>query len=432
MTDPATSPGTSRRGFLKLAAAGSAATLGRTRMARAEPKTITILHESSFIKPFDDHMSKVLAPAYEKLTGVKIVYETTSVGGLPTRISTIEETGSGPDIAMNVLLEVIQFGEKYLDVGDIAEAIGQAQGGWYPAGKEAVLVDGTWKAVPFCNIGQLMNWRTDWFAEVGVRTFPETWEELYEVGKKLKAKDHPFGFELGHGIGDDHGWLYPLLWSYGGAEVSADGKTVVIDSDETARAVDFARKFFRDTMLDDVLGWTDVSNNKARMAERISCTNNAESILWFAKREFPEIAKVTNQAMNPAGPKGRFHLLNQVSHSIFSFSPVREEAKAFMRWLMDPKQLGDWYAAGDSYYQPLLHAYDNAPMWNVEPRNIPYREALANAHLPGWPAAASRQTTESVAKYVVVDMFAKACAGASTAAVIKTAEAQLKEIYRSA
>ena len=97
-----------------------------------------------------------------------------------------------------------------------------------------------------------MNWRTDWFAEVGVKKFPETWEELYEVGKKLKAKDHPFGFELGHGFGDNHGWLYPLLWSYGGAEVAADGKTVVIDSDETARAVDFARKFFKDTMLDDV------------------------------------------------------------------------------------------------------------------------------------------------------------------------------------
>ena len=40
------------------------------------------------------------------------------------------------------------------------------------------------------------------------------------------------------------------------------------------------------------------------------------------------------------------------------------------------------------------------------------------------------QLAESVAKYVVVDMFAKACAGASTKDVIKNAEAQLKEIYR--
>jgi len=39
---------------------------------------------------------------------------------------------------------------------------------------------------------------------------------------------------------------------------------------------------------------------------------------------------------------------------------------------------------------------------------------------------------ESVAKYIVVDMFAKACGGASTKDVIKSADAQLKEIYRSA
>ncbi|WP_457848578.1 hypothetical protein, partial [Staphylococcus aureus] len=83
---------------------------------------------------------------------------------------------------------------------------------------------------------------------------------------------------------DNHGWLYPLLWSYGGHEVEPDGKTIVLDSDETARAVDFARKFFQQTMLEDVLGWTDVNNNKAWLSEQISCTNNAESILWVAKR----------------------------------------------------------------------------------------------------------------------------------------------------
>jgi multiple sugar transport system substrate-binding protein len=39
---------------------------------------------------------------------------------------------------------------------------------------------------------------------------------------------------------------------------------------------------------------------------------------------------------------------------------------------------------------------------------------------------------ESVAKYVVVDMFAKACAGAATKDVIANAEVQLKQIYRQA
>ena len=422
---------TSRRKFLELAGLGAAATAIRPRPAGAQGKSLTFLHESSFIKTYDEYFQKTLAPAYEKETGVKVNYELTSVGSLPTRVSTIAETGSGADITMNIILMPFLFSEKYLDVSDIAEEIGQKQGGWYDAGREAAVVDGKWKAMPFSNIGQLMNWRTDWFAEVGVKKFPETWEELYEVGKKLKAEDHPFGFELGHGFGDNHGWIYPLLWSYGGHEVEEDGKTVIIDSDETARAVDFARKFFKDTMLDDVLGWTDVSNNKAWMAEQISCTNNAESILWVAKRDFPEIGKVTDQAMNPAGPKGRFHVLNGVSHSIFNFSPAKDEARRFLHWLMDEKQLGGWYAIADSYYQPLLHGYDNAPMWQVEPRNIPYRDSLANAHILGWPAPPNRRLAESVAKYVVVDMFAKACAGASTKEVIKNAEAQLKEIYRT-
>jgi multiple sugar transport system substrate-binding protein len=421
---------TSRRGFLKLAGVGAMGAAIGARPAVAQSKSLTLLHESSFIKTFDEYFQKTLAPAYEKETGVKVNYELTSVGSLPTRISTIAETGSGADVTMTFFLLPFLFDEKLLDVSDIAEEAGKKQGEWYDAAKEAAVVNGKWKVIPFSNIGQLMNWRTDWFKEVGVTKFPETWDELYEVGKKLKAKDHPFGFELGHGFGDNHGWLYPLLWSYGAHEVEPDGKTVVIDSDETARAVDFARKFFRDTMLDDVLGWTDVSNNKGFFAEQISCTNNAESILWLGKRDFPEIGKVTDQAMHPAGPKGRFHIMSAISHGIFNFSPQKEEARAFLRWLMDEKQLGGWYASADTYYQPLLHAYDNAPMWQVEPRNIPYRDALANAHLLGWPAPPSRFLAESIAKYVIVDMFAKACAGASTKEVIKNAEAQLKEIYR--
>ena len=37
-----------------------------------------------------------------------------------------------------------------------------------------------------------------------------------------------------------------------------------------------------------------------------------------------------------------------------------------------------------------------------------------------------------VAKYVVVDMFAKACAGKSTKDVIAEANAQLKQIFKTA
>jgi multiple sugar transport system substrate-binding protein len=98
---------------------------------------------------------------------------------------------------------------------------------------------------------------------------------------------------------------------------------------------------------------------------------------------------------------------------------------------MAPPQAGPWLDIAVTYYQPFLHAYDDAPMWKVEPRNLPYRDALKTSHLPGWPAPLSRAQSESVAKFVVVDMFAKACAGKSTKDVIADAAAQLKQIYRA-
>jgi len=421
---------TTRRDFLTVTALGAAAVLG-PRRAVAAPKSMSVLHESSFIKPFDDFFVQKLAPEYEKLTGIKVNYEPVSVGSLLTRTTTVAETRSGPEITAIGLNTAWLFDQSFVDVTDIATDVGKKLGGWYDSVFDAVVINKKWKGLPWGNIGQLEVYRTDWFKEVGVTKFPDTWEDLLAAGRLLKQKGHPFGFELGHGFGDNHGWLYPLLWSYGGREVDRDGKTVLLDSDETAKAVDFCRRFYKETMFEDVLGWTDVNNNKAYLGEQISCTNNASSILVVAKRDFPEIGKVTDHALNPQGAKGRYHLLNPQSHSLFAHAPDPAAAKAFLRWLYDDKQLSAWLASADAYYAPFLHAYDNHPMWNPEPRYIPYKESLKTSHLPGWPGPPSRPMSESMAKYVVVDMFAKACQGTSTKEVIATAVAQLKQIYKA-
>ena len=49
------------------------------------------------------------------------------------------------------------FDDKFVDVSDIAAEIGKESGGWYESAQEAVVVNGKWKAIPFGNIGQLMN-----------------------------------------------------------------------------------------------------------------------------------------------------------------------------------------------------------------------------------------------------------------------------------
>jgi multiple sugar transport system substrate-binding protein len=403
--------------------AGAAAPAGKT-------SALTFMQENCFIKGFDDYFTKTLAPEYQKQTGIEVHFDGISVGGIQAKITAAVETNAGPETAMQSFNWPQLYAQKLVDVSDIADRMGAQYGGWKDVIKEAVVVDGRWKALPVGNIGQLMVYRVDWFKEAGVDEFPQTWDELLEVGKRMKARGRPFGFEYGHGFGDNHGWMYPLLWSYGGREVDQDGKTVVLDSDETARAVDWARKFFEEANLQDVLGWTDVNNNKAFLGEQISATNNASSILTVANNEFPAIAPHIGHALNPVGPKNeRFHMLNPWSYSAFTFAPDVEAAKAFLQWLVDERQFSGRLVAADAYFAPFLNSFDTHPMWDNDPRMKPFKESVQYSHLPGWPGPGDRRASESLAKYVIADMFAGAASGKSTKEVIATATGQLKQIY---
>ena len=65
----------SRRVFLKRTALGTAGALLSPGIVRAQPKSLTMMHESSFVPPYDAFFKNKLAAAYEKLTGIKVNYE---------------------------------------------------------------------------------------------------------------------------------------------------------------------------------------------------------------------------------------------------------------------------------------------------------------------------------------------------------------------
>ena len=423
---------TSRRDFLKLGAAGamgaSVTAAWRPGRAEAKPAQITFIRESSYVKEFDEHFKNVLIPRYQQETGIKLNYEIVAAGGsaVPRNISIVE---SKAPVDAGWLQQEWLFREGLLDVSDIAEEVGKQQGGWYPEIKNLSIWEGKWKSVPFGNIGQVMVYRKDWFDQIGATTFPDTWEEFYEVGVKLKKAGHPYGMSMGHGYADNNSWLLPLLWGFGAQVVAKDGKTITLDSNETAKAVDYVRKLYKDACLDDCVGWLDPHNNKAFLTSQISCTNNAMSILISAKRDLPEMGKVTDQALNPKGPKGRFHSLVPVTHGIFAHTPDPAATKHFLKWLMDPKQVGPWYRSAQMYHAPFLHAYDKDEEWNKELRFKPDLKVLETGKLVSWPAPADRKAGEVVNKWVVIDMFAKACTGAPTKQVIADAVTGLKQIY---
>jgi len=119
---------------------------------------------------------------------------------------------------------------------------------------------------------------------------------------------------LAHAFGDANAFWYPYLWSWGGKEVEADGKTVVLNSPGTIESVKFAVGLWKDACDEGAFAWDDSGNNRAFLAGTISATNNGASIYIEAKKK-PDMYRTDDgkplkddcfHTPLPKGPAGPF------------------------------------------------------------------------------------------------------------------------------
>jgi len=422
----------SRRKFIGMVAGTTAAmSFGTFLRSGLGAARVNVLTWSNTLNAMDDVLREQ-AKEYTKAKGVEISFEFINQTDLPTKTAAAVESGAGPDIITLWSNGPHLHGKALIDMGDITDSLGKELKGWTNIGKDIALVGKTWKAVPWAIIPICITYRSDWCKEVGYTKFPDTYDEFLVMAKKLKDKGHPVGFALGRAIGDGNQSHYPMLWAFGGAECKKDGKTVTINSPETAKAVDYRRKLYQDGETEDVLSWDDSSNNRAFLAEAVSVTGNAASIYWAEKKNAPQLREVTNHALWPKGPAGRFGYSTAISLGIFKFSKVQKEAKEFIKWLLQPKQYSAWMGIGEGMMAGLLNYYEDHPVWKKDPKLEVIREIPKYVRMPGYPGPPTRHAAEAMVKYVIVNMFARACKGTSTPETIKIAESELKEIYSKA
>ena len=422
----------SRRSFLGVTASATAAlsfgTFIRSGLGAAK---VNVLTWSNTLGAMDDVLREQ-AKQYTKEKGVEISFEFINQTDLPTKTAAAVESGAGPDIITLWSDGPHLFDKALVDVNDVADGLGKDLKGWTNIAKDIAVVNKTWKAVPWAIIPICITYRSDWLKEVGYAKFPDTYADMLVMAKKLKDKGHPVGFALGRAIGDGNQSHYPMLWAFGGAECKADGKTVNINTPETARVVDYRRQLFKDGETEDILSWDDSSNNRAFLAEAVSVTGNAASIYWAEQKNAPQLRAVTDHALWPQGPAGRFGYSTAISLGIFRFSKSQKEAKEFISWLLSPKQYSAWMGIGEGMTAGLLNYYEDDPVWKKDPKLEVVRQIPKYVRMPGYPGPPTRYAAESMVKYVVVNMFARACKGTATAETIRIAEQELKEIYSKA
>ena len=439
-------PRTSRRRLLQLSGSGAlAASTGglagilATGRAPAYAQTSTVhwLKWNDFVPAADEHLRKVAIPAAEKALGMKITLETINANDLQARTTAGIQSKTGPDLIMGFNSNPQLYAESVVDVSALCEAVGTAQGGYYDIAKGNCHDGNKWISVPYAIIGGMIAYRKSWFTEVGATSFPTTFDEYRTVGKKLKAAGHPIGQTLGHTFGDAPGFAYPFMWSFGGKEVEADGKTVAINSKETVESVKFMTAFWKDAMDEGGLAWDDSSNNRAFLSGTVSATLNGASIYIEAMRKPAQYQTEAGKPLKddilharpPKGPAGAYAFHANQSTMLMNYSKNQKGALEFLKWFHTPANYEGWFTIQKGFACGPAKVWETNKMWDEDPVMDPYRDAAKFGRVPGFAGRPNQKAAEALTKYIIVDMYAKAVQGMPAEDAVKWAEGELKKIY---
>ena len=304
------------------------------------------------------------------------------------------------------------FAKSLADVSDVATYLNDQGGGYFPAGPNFCKVGGKWLGVPLGQNNWFMNYREDWFKEVGVTKFPDTWDDMLAVGTKLKANGHPIGMTFSDKAGGD-GNATPrmMLWAFGGKEFNADG-SLALDSKETIAALEFAIKLHNAAGDPAEVAYDDGANNAAFLAGKISMTPNVNTIYLPALKTAPAIAAAMNHAIPPQGPGGRFTGVQLNWWGILNNTKGidLDASKDLIKQFFSIKNLGAFFKAGQGYILPMLPKYESEPIWSPDPKLAIAKDVFKLSRPPGF--ALNEQTKLSglmIDKVIIGKLFSQAC-----------------------
>lgn len=427
-------------GAIAARAGGMAAIIAAGRApAFAQATTIHWLRWNDFVPASDEVLRKDIVPECQKALGIKLNIETINGNDIQARTTASIQSGTGPDVICGLNNWPQLYAESVVDVSDLAEEIGKAQGEFYDESRVVANDGKRWIAVPWCVLGAQLAYRKSWFEEIGYGggKFPQSWEEYREAGRKLKAKDRPMGQTLGHTFGDAPTYAYPYLWSWGGKEVEADGKTVVLDSKATVDAVKFMAGFWKDAYDEGGFAWDDTSNNRAFLSGTCSCTLNGASIYLEAKRK-PDTyltekgTPLWNDILHaplPKGAAGQFGYHLPMSNMLMGYSKNQKAAKDFVRWITSRGVYQRWFDSQQGYSVGATTIWEKDPLWDKDPVMLPFRSAARSGRFPGYAGPADRKAAEVLSKYILTDMFAKAAQGMPAEDAVKWAHEEVVKVH---
>ncbi len=448
----------SRRGVLKRAAAlglsapaltsvlaatgHAAAAPGRRAPAFLQQRSITILAGTYFVPSAQEFFDQQVRE-WGTQNNVQVSTDYINWPDIQARIAASVEGGSGPDVIEMRETWPYLYYENMVPVDDIAVPLGESLGGYYEWVTKTAMVDGKWYSVPVGASSAAFAYRISHLEQAGVadpkNNFPKTWEELFEVGTRLKEMGKPIGQALGHSTGDPPGFAYAYMWAYGAMEVEEDGTTVAFNQPQFVEGMERFIEAWPKAFDETGLSWDDSANNRAFLSDQISATINGSSIYIAAQEAKSDAADADPEvvvdpadiwhATLPAGPAGAFVQLGSWSYAAMSYSQNQEAAKEFIAWWTSRERFQPWLEAQQGYIIPMAPAYADLPVFTEDPALAPYAKVAEIARSRGYAGPSNQKAAEASSRYIVVDTFAQAVQSGDAAGAIQQGAQQLERIY---
>jgi multiple sugar transport system substrate-binding protein len=393
----------SRRQFLATAATGLTGILAtRIPPAVGQQREISYLCWNNFAPASDKKLAEI-APRFTKDTGIKLRIDHIAAPQQAAKYASEVQTQAGHDIVEMRMHFPWLYEPQLVDLSDLVAEMEKKYGKVISSATEAAKVKGVWRAVPQYHAYFAPAYREDLFKKAGLKP-PDTWEDLYTVGKELKKMGHPVGIPISQNY-DSISTAGPVLWCFGGMEVDRDGKTVKINSPATAQMIE--------SLQQGKAGWI----------------HNPVSAYIVARNLKLVTADGINHHRSLAGPAGRHETDVPRSIGIWKFSKNIEPAKEWIRYLIGKKEVYDEYImSGDAFNLPVYANLQDHPVLKTDPKFANLKGEGVQYHIYGWPAPPSDKIQLITNSFILPNMIAKAVTGTSAKEAIAWGESEMKKI----
>lgn len=364
---------------------------GEKKKDAESEKELTVWVEKVFSDDANAAMEERIQE-FSKETGVKVKCEFIAATDFMTKLNAAIEAGTNvPDITTSAVTKVLNYYPNipYKDVTDVVEKINKERP-YFDSIYEGSKIEGKNYFVPFTSSSTVMFVRKDKLAEKGITEMPNTWEEVFDVAKKVSDPDNGFyGLGIGCGPTDEDGenMFRTILWNSGAYLFDKEGN-ITVDNEKTVDLLKKYKELYDGGVIPKAAStWDPGGNNTSYLMGESAIVFNAPTLYNALKNDEAnkELFENTEVVSVPQGEDNGVTLGFTTGFSIMEACDDVENATKLIEYVMDKEWYDEYVKITAPVFAPLFKDVVDSETWGsgVNQQVINYAENASGYY--GYP-----------------------------------------------